>query len=253
MNLEALYKLHTGLPRESPGSEGSTRCAIALLPKGFSPASVADMGCGPGMSTLVLAESFPAASILAVDTHQPYLDQLNNAANAAGIAGRLSIANRSMELAGEAPGSFDLIWAEGSAYLIGVERALEAWSSLLRPGGCIAYTELTWLTDDPPEDAVLYWQEIYPDMNTREGNLEIVRSAGFEVLGHFVLPASDWWSEYYSPLQRRINLLRTEEGMAEVLDNAENEIDIYSLFGGCFGYVFYVLSSTHARHQVQSC
>jgi len=241
MNLEALYKLHTGLPRESPGSEASTRYAIELLPKGFSPSAIADMGCGPGMSTLVLAESFPAASILAVDRHQPFLDQLADAADAAGIAERLSVTNRSMELHGEPPASFDLIWAEGSAYLVGVERALEAWRPLLRPGGCIAYTELTWLSADPPEDAVKYWQEIYPDMNTREGNLDIARSARFEILGSFVLPASDWWQEYYLPLQRRINLLRNEEGMTEVLDNAENEINIYSLFGGCFGYVFYVL------------
>jgi SAM-dependent methyltransferase len=246
MNLEALYKLHSGLPRESPGSAASTRCAIELLPKGFCPASIADMGCGPGMATLVLAESFPEASILAVDTHQPYLDQLSNSAFAAGIADRVTVANRSMELAGETPGGFDLIWAEGSAYLLGVETALESWRPLLRPGGCIAYTELTWLTDDPPEDAVLNWQEIYPDMNTESGNLEIARSAGFEILGHFVLPASDWWSEYFSPLQRRINLLRPEEGMAEVLDEAEREIDIYSLFGGCFGYVFYVLLNVGA-------
>ena len=247
MNLDALYKLHSGLPRESPGSEASTRRAIELLPKGFSPTAIADMGCGPGMSTLVLAESFPNASILAVDTHQPYLDQLTNAALEAGCADRITVANRSMDMSGEPRGSFDLIWAEGSVYIMGGEAALESWRRLLRPGGCIAYTELTWLSDDPPEDAVKYWQERYPDMNTLAGNKHVARSAGFEVLGHFALPASDWWSEYFAPLQRRINLLRTEEGMAEVLDDAENEINIYSVFGGSFEYVFYVLACMNCR------
>ncbi len=242
MDKEALYTLHSGLPRQSPGGDATTRRAIEMLPKGFNPRAIADMGCGPGMSTMVLAESFPEAAVIAVDTHQPFLDQLADAANAAGIADRVSTVNRSMELPGEEPGSFDLIWAEGSAYLVGVETALDAWRPLLRAGGCIAYTELVWLSADPPEDALNYWQEVYPDMNTVQGNLDIARSAGFDVLDHFVLPPSDWWDEYYSPLQRRINILRMEEGISEVLNNAENEINMYSLFGGCYGYVFYVLA-----------
>jgi SAM-dependent methyltransferase len=44
---------------------------------------------------------------------------------------------------------WDMIWAEGSAYIIGVERAMRDWRRLLRPGGVLVFSEMVWRTDAP--------------------------------------------------------------------------------------------------------
>ena len=51
-----------------------------------------------------------------------------------------------------APASFDLIWAEGSLYNLGIERALKDLRSLLACGGILAFTELSWLSNDRPAE-----------------------------------------------------------------------------------------------------
>ena len=72
------FDVHSGLDRESPGTDAATSDAWRRL--GAAPgARAVDMGCGPGAASLVLAE-LGAASVLAVDLHQPFLDQLDRRA-----------------------------------------------------------------------------------------------------------------------------------------------------------------------------
>lgn len=40
------------------------------------------------------------------------------------------------------------------------------WRTLLRPGGLMAVTEATWLTDERPEEVVAFWREAYPAMGS---------------------------------------------------------------------------------------
>ena len=54
-------------------------------------------------------------------------------------------------------GSFDLIWAEASAYSMGVEKALSEWPKLLRRNGSIALSEVCWLTDNPSKELKSFW------------------------------------------------------------------------------------------------
>ena len=69
MEMEAFFKLHSGLPREGPGSDASTRKAIRALPSLPPSPRVVDLGCGPGRQTLVLAQAL-SSSIIAADIHQ---------------------------------------------------------------------------------------------------------------------------------------------------------------------------------------
>jgi serine/threonine-protein kinase HipA len=106
-------------------------------------------------------------------------------------------------------------------------------------------SEATWLTDDPPEEARQLFQEELPDMTNIEGNVRRATEAGYEVLHHFVLPASAWWDEYYTPIQKRIEQLRpqtsTDADLAAVIAEAEHEIEIFRRFGSSYAYVFYVM------------
>jgi hypothetical protein len=46
-------------------------------------------------------------------------------------------------------GSFDLIWAEASAYIMGVEQALEQWRPYLSDEGYLVISDLVWLSKNP--------------------------------------------------------------------------------------------------------
>jgi SAM-dependent methyltransferase len=51
---------------------------------------VADVGCGHGASTILLAESFPASEFVGFDYHQPSIEHARRAAADAGLNGRVS-------------------------------------------------------------------------------------------------------------------------------------------------------------------
>ncbi len=51
-------------------------------------ARVADVGCGHGVSTMLMARAFPASTFTGFDDHEPSIGAANRAAHAAGLAGR---------------------------------------------------------------------------------------------------------------------------------------------------------------------
>ena len=170
MNLEAFFTLHSGLPREGPGSDASTLEAINRLPGLPESPRVLDLGCGPGRQTLVLARTLKVP-VVAIDVHQRFLDQLTSAAAKADLADYVKTRKISMDALDYPEESINLIWSEGAAYIIGVSRALSLWRPLLRPGGLLAFTEATWLTDNPSPEAAAFWEKEYPDITTIAGNL----------------------------------------------------------------------------------
>ena len=148
--MDLFFEIHSGLPREGPGSNASTRRAFALMTALPAQAAILDVGCGPGMQTLELA-SLTDGKVTAVDTHQPYLDELCRQARDRGLSHRIETINRSMQELGLEDASFDAIWSEGAIYVMGFENGLRAWRRLHKPGGYIAVSELAWLKPEPPE------------------------------------------------------------------------------------------------------
>jgi hypothetical protein len=101
------------------------------------------------------------------------------------------------------------------------------------------------LKPDPPAEIKAFWDEGYPGMKAQEENLEIVREAGYRLVGHFVLPESSWWDEYYTPLEKRIPILsekyRDDEEAMALLRGSQQESDLYRKYSDWYGYVFYVM------------
>src|SRR5581483_4637485 len=69
-------------------------------------ATVADVGCGHGASTIVMARAFPASRFVGFDCHDASVAAARKAAAAAGVADRVGF-----EVAGakDYPGRFDLV------------------------------------------------------------------------------------------------------------------------------------------------
>jgi ubiquinone/menaquinone biosynthesis C-methylase UbiE len=242
--MDIFFDIHKDLPREGPGESASTRKALSLLEKLSPNPHIIDIGCGPGMQTLDLARN-TRGKIVAVDNHQPFLDQLQQRAQAEGLAERISTVNQSMFELNFPEKSFDLLWCEGAIYIIGFEQGLRAWRPLLKPGGYAAVTEISWLKPDLPEEVRSYWMAEYPGMRSIDENLQSIRAAGYREIGHFTLPPSSWWADYYNPIEARLPKLREKyRGNAEAsdwLDATQKECDIYRKYSDYYGYVFYVM------------
>ncbi|WP_233261327.1 class I SAM-dependent methyltransferase [Vitiosangium sp. GDMCC 1.1324] len=237
--------LHTDLPREGPGSDACTREALGRLrPFLATSPRVLDLGCGPGRQTLVLAREL-GTPITAVDSNAPYLKRLEAEAQAQGLGHLVHTRCSDFGALQDEPGSVDLIWSEGSIYILGWSDGLRRWRPLLRPEGLLAATEATWLTDSPPPEAADFWREAYPRMGSLFVNSAKAREAGFEVLDTFVLPASAWWDEYYHPLEARMSALREraqrDVDLATAIEETEREISLFARHGASYGYVFYLL------------
>lgn len=240
--IELFWKIHSHLPREGPGSDASTLRAFSMLPNLPAQPRILDIGCGPGAQTVVLAR-VSHADIIAIDTHQPFLDDLAVRAAQAGVSERIHLLKASMfELEFEKP--FDLIWSEGAIYIMGFETGLREWRRLLKPSGYIAVTEISWLKPNPPETVRDFWEREYPGMGSVEENLKRMASAGYHEVGHFILPENDWWDNYYHPLVERIHTLREQyrhdELSQQSLDAEQLEIELYRKYSEWYGYVFYL-------------
>ncbi len=238
-----VYELYGALPRQGPGSTGSTRRALSRIPPLGAGSRVLDLGCGRGAQTFDLAR-YTAAEIVALDIHPPYVADLNARAAARGLAGRVRAEVGDMLRPAFPPASFDCIWSEGAIYNAGFERGLAAWRPLLKPGGHVAVTELCWLRSDPPAECAAFFADEYPDMRAVPECLAGVERAGYEVVGHFVLPRSVW-EEFYAALEREIPAFTArhpgDRDALEVARISELEIAVFRRCAGSYGYVFFIM------------
>jgi SAM-dependent methyltransferase len=141
------------------------------------------------------------------------------------------------------PERFDLVWSEGALYNVGFDRGLEVCREALKPGGCLAATEVVWLEDAPPAEARAWWESEYPGIAGIGQNIRVIEESGLDLLGHFTLPESAWWA-YYRPIEDRLAMLRQkydgDRSARAVIDDAQIEIDMYRRHGASYGYEFFV-------------
>ncbi len=241
--MEVFMDIQRGLPRQGPGNDDATRRALTYCKDLPEQPNVLDIGCGPGRQSLVLADALDA-SVVAVDIHQEYLDELATRSAEAGLGEQITPMLADMtELAFEAE-RFDLIWAEGSAYIMGVTNALQAWKAFLKPHGYLVLSELLWLADYPPREAVAFFDREYPAMTDIAGNLAIFERESYQIVGHFTIPDQAWWDDYYTPLMAKVPLLREkyrgDQEALELIQMTESEINLRKRYGESYGYEFFV-------------
>ena len=246
--LDLLLDLHIDAERQGPGSDDVTRRAVALAGLRVSSGlEIADVGCGTGASTLVLAEDLDAR-ITAVDLFPAFLERLDHEARQRGVVDRITTLAASMdELAFELE-SFDVIWSEGAIYNMGVAAGVRTWREFLKTGGVLAVSEVTWLTDQRPAELEAHWAEEYPEIATASTKIAVLESAGYSPVGYFPLPASCWLDHYYRPMQERFTSFLERHGHSvearAIVDAERHEIDLYERFSSFVSYGFYIARRT---------
>lgn len=242
--MEILGKLFFDLPRQGPGSNASTGRALQTFSALPAKPRILDVGCGGGMQTVHLARE-SGGHVTAVDISGPLLERLQQRANREGVAANIETLACSMDAMPFPENTFDLIWSEGAIYNMGLAEGLANWQRFLKPGGYIAVTEISWLTDAPPEEAFSFWQAAYPKIAGIRENVEKIKNVNLLPVGHFPLPDSDWWDEFYHPMEKRCQELLTEYTEAsesrDFLESELREIALFREYSSSYGYVFYLM------------
>lgn len=247
-DLQLLLDLHLRNPRQGPGSPDATKRALDLSGLLDQPSlAVADLGCGTGASTMVLAETLDA-HITAVDLFPEFLDELRRRAQRRGVAERITTLAASIDDLPFEPQSLDAIWSEGAIYNIGFEPGLAYWRDFLKPGGVLAVSELTWLTAARPPELQTHWQQEYPAVDLTSAKIASIERAGFSPIGYFPLPPACWLDHYYRPIQARFDDFLAEHDHAEAalacVAAEEHEIDLYERHQAHISYGFYIAQRT---------
>ncbi|MFX1296091.1 MAG: class I SAM-dependent methyltransferase [Promethearchaeota archaeon] len=241
-NMDLLFEIFTGLPRGGPGSKDSTRRAFNMLPNIPSSPNILDIGCGPGMQTIELAK-LTDGKILALDIHQPFLDYLIQNAEKEGLSEKIETINQSMLSMEFEIERFDILWAEGSIFIMTFEKALKQWRKFLKKGGYMAVSELIWPPKDPPEEMKSFLKQ-YSTIQTHDKNLRVIEKIGYKLINSFVLPVEDW-AIYYNPLEERLKIMRIkykdDEKALQFIESLQNEIDLFRKYPQFFIYNFYII------------
>ena len=246
--LQLLIDLHRDALRQGPGGDEQTRLAITLSGlRGSTNLKVADIGCGTGASTLVLASELDA-EITAVDLFPEFLAELEVAASRAGVADRITTLSASMEALPFRSEEFDAIWSEGAIYSMGFAAGVEAWREYIKPGGVLAVSELTWLTAQRPTELQDHWQREYPEVDTAAAKIAVLERLGFSPLGYFALPERCWLDNYYWPMQQRFARLLERHGNSEaakaLVAGEVDELSLYERHRSFVSYGYYIARKT---------
>ena len=108
---------------------------------------------------------------------------------------------------------------------------------------------MCWLVDDPPERVRRFWEGHYEGIASRALKVQQVASAGYRLLDDFVLPEREWWDDYYTLIDERLEGLRkerTDPVWQDVIAAYDEELHVVREGLGAFGYVFFVMERDDA-------
>ena len=191
-----------------------------MLPKLDKP-RILDIGCGSGAPTMELAR-LGQGEVIGIDIDQPALDKLNRKISEAGFSDRIQAVNCSILDMVFPDESFDIIWSEGSIFVIGFERGIREWQRFLKPNGFMV---------------------IHDEKGNIGEKLEQISECGYKLLFYFILSEDTWRAEYFAPLEKLIAESRTrytdDPKVLEELHQVQRELDMFKKHpernsSGCF-------------------
>lgn len=182
-----MMRLHLNNMRQGPGSDDATNLALNLA--GIDRSKfyrVADIGCGTGAQTMALAARLKG-EIVAVDLFEEFLAKLEKSRSGRALSASVSTVVASMDDLPFEREEFDIVWSEGAVYNMGFRKGVNYWKDFIKDGGILAVTELSWITENRPDELADFWNAEYAEMDTVSGKIRILEEAGYMVLGHFIL------------------------------------------------------------------
>lgn len=243
---QLLIDLHKRAKRQGPGGDTETEKAVGLaMIDPSAPLRVADIGCGTGSSTLLLARLLNAR-ITAVDFLPDFLEILEAKAENLSLSDKISTLACEMDKLPFGDREYDVIWSEGAIYNIGFEKGVKDWKRFLKTGGLLVVSEITWITAARPSELQEYWQNEYPEIDTASSKIGILEQNGYSPVAYFVLPEHCWLENYYRPMQDSFEGFLKRNGNSEkaqaIVDAEKKEIALYEKYKAYYSYGVYIAS-----------
>ena len=198
-----------------------TREAFESIPKRDKP-RILDIGCGTGMPTLELAR-LSNGEVTGIDIDQEALDKLNLKIKQEGLSDRIKVYNRSVYDTKFEDEMFNIIWEEGVIHILDFKKALTECNRVLKLNGFMVTGEAT---------------------NWANRKLKHFTRFGFKLIKQIPWETNCWWTQYYAPLEVKINRLGKKY---DNLDNLEEikrhlmEIEMVKKDPAGFDCVTYVM------------
>lgn len=184
-----------------------TRQAFQLIPRMKDP-HILDVGCGSGIPTIELAK-MSKGRIMGIDTDQHLLDILAKRIKEEELSRQVGIKKCSLFDIDFPQETFDIIWAEGSIWIIGLRKGLQVWNPLLKPKGFLV---------------------VHDSIRTFSNELDVSSKLGYRLVNHFELPEDSWLKQYCEPLETIIKehteKAKSNFALRKLLDEYQNEVNI---------------------------
>ena len=242
-DFDLINEYFTELERLGPGSPAETIRALSFIGNLANKTQIADLGCGTGVQTMVLAQN-TEATITAIDLYAGSIDKLNATAEKLGLQHRVKGIVASMDNLPFPKEEFDLIWSEGAIANIGFEKGLNHWRDFLKKDGYVAVSYESWFTDERPAEIEKWWMDAVPEITTIGHNIAIMQKTGYIPVAAFALPEHCWIDNYFMPQKARQEEFLKKHAGNKAVENMiaflRREADLYLKYKQYYGYVFYI-------------
>ncbi|PKN68675.1 MAG: SAM-dependent methyltransferase [Deltaproteobacteria bacterium HGW-Deltaproteobacteria-12] len=242
-DFKLICEYYSSIERQGPGSPEVTVKALSFIDNLKKESIIADIGCGTGGQTMVLA-NHTSGHITGIDLFADFIAIFNANSRKKNLHDRVEGVVGSMDNLAFQKEELDLIWSEGAIYNIGFERGINEWYKFLRTGGFIAVSEASWFTEKRPVEIDRFWKDAYPEIDTISHKVYQMQKAGYIPIATFVLPENCWIEHFYVPqVSAQENFLKKYAGnetAEELVRNQRHEAELYYKFKEYYGYVFYI-------------
>ena len=177
-----------------------TRKAFKMLPKCKNP-HILDVGCGSGVPTIELAK-ISNGRVIGIDIDETSLNLLQRKIKETGLNNQVSVIKDSILTMDFPEESFDIIWSEGSIFVIGFENGIKKWRRFLKPNGFLV---------------------IHDEKKDKNKKLGLITKYGYALINQFELTENLWWREYFTPLEQLIQEFHHKYPKDSELNNELNK------------------------------
>jgi SAM-dependent methyltransferase len=240
---DLIVETHVGLERQGPGSPEMTIKALSFLDNPNEIFRVADLGCGTGGQTMILAQYLNGV-ITGIDQFPDFINAFNKETTNRNLQNRVQGVIGSMGNLSFQKDELDLIWSEGAIDNIGFEKGLTYWNGFIRKDGYIAVTNPSWFTDQHPEEVEKFWTDAGSRLDSIEYNISIMQQSGYRFVAAFALHEKCWTENYFIPReavsQTLLKKYADNKMVKDFIKNNKYEIELYLKYKQHYGYVFYI-------------
>ncbi len=242
-DLNLICEYFSNIERQGPGSPEITIKALSFIDKLNDESLIADIGCGTGGQTIVLAQ-YVSGHITAIDLFPTFIDIFNKNAHNLNLQNRVKGTVGNMNNLSFNDNELDLIWCEGAIYNIGFERGLKEWHKFLKTGGYIAVSEASWFTEERPNEIFDFWNDAYPEIDTIPNKVAQMQKTGYIPVATFIIPENCWTKYFFDPqVAVQKAFLKKHEGnktAEDFIGYMRYEEQMYNKYKDYYGYVFYI-------------